>query len=116
MRFAVAAPTRAEIDEAEAIADLAAEHEWPADAQIEMIGTRSSNLGPLSRRVHRAKTHGGWRLEQPEPGVFTWTSPHGLRYQVSPLGSRKFEDHPKYRELDEVLAHAEGPPLGTVDP
>jgi hypothetical protein len=78
--------------------------------------TRSSNLGPLSRRVHRAKTHGGWRLEQPEPGVFTWTSPHGLRYEVGPLGSRRLEDHPHYRELDAALVHAEGPPLGTVDP
>lgn len=78
--------------------------------------TRQSNLGPLSRRVHRAKTHGGWRLEQPEPGLFTWTSPHGLRYLVSPLGTRRLEDRPNYRELDEMLAHAEGPPLGTVDP
>jgi hypothetical protein len=78
--------------------------------------TRQSNLGPLSRRVHRAKTHGGWRLEQPEPGVFTWTSPGGLRYQVSPLGSRRLEDHPDYPELDELLTSAEGRPLGTVDP
>ncbi len=78
--------------------------------------SRQSNLGLLSRRVHRAKTHGRWRLEQPEPGVSTWTSPHGLRYEVSPLGSRRIEDHPDYRELDELLAYAEGPPLGTVDP
>ena len=78
--------------------------------------TRQSNLGPLSRRVHRAKTHGGWRLEQREPGVFTWTSPHGLRYEVSPRGSRRLEDHPKYRELDEILTRAEGPPLGGRNP
>lgn len=45
--------------------------------------TRLSNLGPLSRKVHRAKTHGRWRLSQPEPGLFVWTSPLGHRYLVT---------------------------------
>ena len=30
------------------------------------------------------KTEGGWRLEQPEPGVFVWTSPLGRTYRISP--------------------------------
>ncbi|MFT4108492.1 MAG: hypothetical protein QM633_02635 [Propionicimonas sp.] len=51
--------------------------------------TRPSNLGPLSRRAHRAKTHCGWQLEQPRPGVFLWTSPWGHRYQVGPGGTRR---------------------------
>lgn len=48
--------------------------------------TRVGNLGPLRRRSHRAKTHGGWRLEQPEPGWFFWTTPLGRRYLVTPTG------------------------------
>jgi hypothetical protein len=49
--------------------------------------TRASNLGPLSRKAHRAKTHGGWILEQPRPGVFHWTTPSGDRYRVTPDGT-----------------------------
>ena len=45
------------------------------------------NLGPLSRKAHRAKTHGRWKLEQPTPGTFHWTSPHGYQYQVTPTGT-----------------------------
>ena len=30
------------------------------------------------------KTEGGWRLEQPEPGRFIWTSPLGRVYPVEP--------------------------------
>ena len=45
--------------------------------------TRLENLGPLTRFVHRAKTHGGWKLDQPESGLFVWTSPLGHRYLVA---------------------------------
>jgi len=48
--------------------------------------TNPDNLGPLRRKSHRAKTHAGWRLTQPEPGTFTWTSPLGRRYHVTPTG------------------------------
>lgn len=48
--------------------------------------TRPGNLGPLSRRPHRAKTHGGWQLSQPRPGVFWWRSPRGQIYRVSAVG------------------------------
>ena len=50
--------------------------------------TRPSNLGPLSRRPHRGRTHGGWRVEQPRPGVFWWESPRGQIYRVGPDGTR----------------------------
>jgi hypothetical protein len=50
--------------------------------------TRPSNLGPLSRSAHRIKTHAGWRLEQPQPGVFDWTSRTGQRCRVGPHGTR----------------------------
>ncbi|MCW5951359.1 MAG: HNH endonuclease [Propionibacteriaceae bacterium] len=50
--------------------------------------TRPSNLEPLSRRPHRGKTHGDWRLDQPRPGVFWWRSPRGQIFRVGPDGTR----------------------------
>ncbi len=44
--------------------------------------TRPSNLGPLGRREHRAKTHGRWQLRQPEPGTYEWRSGFGYPYRV----------------------------------
>ncbi len=49
--------------------------------------TRLGNLGPVSRKAHRAKTHGKWTLSQPTPGVYHWTSPHGYRYTVTAAGA-----------------------------
>jgi hypothetical protein len=49
--------------------------------------TRPSNLAPLSRRVHRVKTHAGWTYHQPHPGVYHWTSPGGQHFQVNHLGT-----------------------------
>lgn len=37
--------------------------------------TALDNLGLLCRHHHRAKHIGHWSLEQPQPGVFVWTSP-----------------------------------------
>ena len=54
--------------------------------------TRPGNLGPLSRKVHRAKTHGGWELAQPSPGVFLWRSPLGFGYLVTPSHSWMVDD------------------------
>ncbi|MCI1747930.1 MAG: HNH endonuclease [Acidipropionibacterium sp.] len=44
--------------------------------------TRISNLGPLSRREHRAKTAGLWKVNQPVQGLYVWTSPTGQRFAV----------------------------------
>ncbi|MFZ5871200.1 MAG: HNH endonuclease, partial [Actinomycetota bacterium] len=33
------------------------------------------------QRMHNAKTHGGWTLQQPQPGTFVWTSPTGRVYR-----------------------------------
>ena len=49
--------------------------------------TSMANLGPLDRRAHRMKTAGHWHLEQPEPGVFHWSSPLGYQYLVTGRGS-----------------------------
>lgn len=50
--------------------------------------TRMGNLGPLSRRVHRAKTARYWRVKQRDPAHFIWISPLGYRYCVTPRGTR----------------------------
>jgi hypothetical protein len=47
---------------------------------IQVGVTADHNLGPLCTRWHNAKTHGRWRLRQPEPGMFIWTSPLGRTY------------------------------------
>lgn len=57
--------------------------------------TSLGNLGPLARSHHRAKTFGGWRHRQPEPGIYLWRSPHGRTYLVTaggtlPLGHGAF--------------------------
>ena len=40
--------------------------------------TSMSNLGPLTRTEHRAKTLGGWQARQPDLGTYLWRSPDGL--------------------------------------
>jgi len=72
--------------------------------------TRASNLGPLSTKPHRGKTHGHWQLEQPKPGVFWWTSPAGYRYRTGPNGT--FGYHPMTWKLD----HLRKPPEKPDDP
>jgi hypothetical protein len=46
--------------------------------------TLSGNLGAWCRHHHRAKHHGGWRVEQPVPGHFRVTTRAGARYEVRP--------------------------------
>lgn len=51
---------------------------WPSGA------TDQCNLGPPCRRHHKLKQTPGWRLEQPQPGVFRWTTPSGRTYTTTP--------------------------------
>lgn len=53
--------------------------------------TRLDNLAPLGKRVHRAKTHGGWRLRQLEEGLLLWTLLKGYRYLVTPRGTHDLD-------------------------
>lgn len=46
--------------------------------------TDECNLGPLCRTHHRAKQTPGWKVEQPEPGVFRWTLPSGRTHTTRP--------------------------------
>lgn len=50
------------------------------DASGAVGATTDGDLGSVCERMHNAKTHGGWRLEQPSPGTFIWTSPTGRTY------------------------------------
>lgn len=68
--------------------------------------TRPGNLGPLSRVTHRARTFGGWKLEQPTPGVFHWTSPAGYRYLVTANGTTRIHV-PETEAEDETGSEAD---------
>ena len=46
--------------------------------------TDECNIGPPCRHHHRTKQASGWTLEQPEPGVFHWTTPSGRTYETRP--------------------------------
>ncbi|MDQ2838094.1 MAG: HNH endonuclease [Actinomycetota bacterium] len=47
-------------------------------------GTSASNLQPLDRRHHNAKTRGGWQSSRNEDGTTTWTSRGGRSYTTGP--------------------------------
>ncbi|MCW2794526.1 HNH endonuclease signature motif containing protein [Nocardioides sp.] len=51
--------------------------------------TRPENLAPLCRRHHRTKTARRWSYLRDPDGTYTWTSPHGHTYQVTPTGSHE---------------------------
>jgi hypothetical protein len=50
--------------------------------------TGAHNSGPLRRRHHRWKTHGGYRCRQAGPGRHLWQTPHGLFFLVDHTGTR----------------------------
>lgn len=64
--------------------------------------TTGPNLGGACRHDHRLKGEGGWRLYQPEPGVFRWTSRLGHTYHrhppkiIEPLLDPILRDQPHY--------------------
>jgi Domain of unknown function (DUF222) len=66
--------------------------------------TAASNLGLLCRRHHLVKHHTRWRLHQPQPGQFEWTSPTGHRYLTTPQG------------IDPILADEDAPPPSAPTP
>jgi len=44
------------------------------------------NLAPMCEHDHPRKSCGAFTLDQPEPGVFVWTTPSGHRYRRTPDG------------------------------
>ena len=47
------------------------------------------NYGPMTVTHHRIKTHGGWQVQQPFPGIYIWRDPHGAFYLVDCTGTRR---------------------------
>jgi hypothetical protein len=68
------------------------------------------NYGPMVTRHHRIKTHGGWAVRQPFPGIYLWRDPYGATYLVDHTGTRRIPRTPRNRPrlearlLDLVLA------------
>jgi hypothetical protein len=53
--------------------------------------SRIGNYGPMTTFHHRIKTHGGWDVQQPYPGIFIWRDPHGALYLVDHTGTRRLD-------------------------
>jgi hypothetical protein len=47
------------------------------------------NLGKMTTYHHRVKTHAGWQVQQPIPGIYLWQSPHGSIFLVDHTGTRQ---------------------------
>lgn len=56
--------------------------------------TSVDNLGPLTRTHHRIKTHAGWQVRHPFPGIVIWRDPYGAHYLVDPTGTRRITTPP----------------------
>ena len=48
----------------------------------------------MIRFEHRVKTHGRWRVRQPESGVWIWRSPNRAYYLVTNAGTYSLGDGP----------------------
>lgn len=59
----------------------------PPDAGGPPGQTARSKLGRTTRRNHRAKTHGRWRVTQPRSGVWLWRSPNHYHFLVDGTGT-----------------------------
>lgn len=68
------------------------DHTVPYDPGGPPGQTRPSNLGPLGRRTHRSKTHGGWTLSQPQAGAYRWRSSLGYVHRVDAAGSARIDE------------------------
>lgn len=51
--------------------------------------TGMHNLGPMTRRHHRMKTHSRWQVRQPFPGIYIWRTPHDRYHLVDHTGTQR---------------------------
>jgi hypothetical protein len=70
--------------------------------------TGDHNAAPLTRRVHRAKTHRPYQVTQLGPGEYLWRTPHGLHRHVHPDGTDTIDEQTAWtlrhqEALDEAL-------------
>jgi hypothetical protein len=84
--------------------------------------TTNGNLGAACRHDHRLKHEGGWRLHQPQPGHFHWTSRLGHSYHrpptpiLEPLPDPLSPDRPPMRLLLPVDTDWESSEIWTEPP
>ena len=64
------------------------DHEVPWSRQPGGGATDVTNLGPLHTFHHRLKTHGGWQVREPYPGIHLWRDPHGGIHLRDATGTR----------------------------
>ena len=76
--------------------------------------TRPDNLGPLTRRVHRAKTARRWTVHQPANGTFWWQSPHGQHYRVTPQGTTDLHEWSTAERALQWSFDSRPPPIGAA--
>jgi hypothetical protein len=69
------------------------------------------NLGPLTRRHHRAVTAGRWRRRQPEPGTYLFRSPTGFVFAVTHHGTLRLGRG----EFTDAVWHAAAPARTSVE-
>ncbi|WP_030485447.1 HNH endonuclease signature motif containing protein [Nocardioides aequoreus] len=69
------------------------DHIRPYDPAGPPDQTRPSNLAPLCRRHHRAKTHAGWTYVRRRDGTYDWTSPQAKTYSVVPTSRAPLATH-----------------------
>ena len=73
--------------------------------------TRATNLQPLCRAHHLAKTHHGWNpVRDPDTGITTWTAPTGHRY-IRPATQIGQVSNDTTSLVDDTRARLGQPPL-----
>jgi hypothetical protein len=69
------------------------DHAIPYDDTGPPGQTGPHNSGPLRRRHHRTKTHGGYSSRVVGPGRHLWRTPHGKHFLVDHTGTHRLTDH-----------------------
>ena len=68
------------------------DHTIPYQASGPPGQSRIGNYGPMTVFHHRLKTHGGWQVVQPFPGIYLWRDPTGTAtYLVDHTGTRRLD-------------------------
>ncbi|WP_292604198.1 HNH endonuclease signature motif containing protein [Nocardioides sp. REDSEA-S30_B4] len=68
------------------------DHEIPWSREPGGGATDVANLGPLHTFHHRLKTHGGWQVREPFPGIHLWRDPHGGIHLRDATGTRYLDN------------------------